>query len=208
MRATVSISGLYNYDPSIFDNMQYPDGVTADDVISNLTIELAELELLYPAAVTMKRAIGDWSKSRVKAWNRIAAALDAEYNPIENYDRHEDWTDGETSSGTYKNQLTGSGTNKTTDQQQNKVAGFNLTASMADHDSSSQQTQGENSQTTKSDATQTGKNDSTHSGRVHGNIGVTMAQDMIRAEIDIRTKFDMVHIIINEFKQRFCLMVY
>lgn len=192
MRATMSINGLYNYDHSIFDNMKYPDGVMADDVIPNLTMELAELEIIYPAAITMKRAIGDWSKSRVKAWNRIAAALDAEYNPIENYDRREDWTDGETSSGTYKNQLTGNSTTKT--------AGFNEADSMANRDSTDQ--------TNNSDSTQTGKNDSTHSGRIHGNIGVTMAQDMIKAEIDMRTKFDMVHIIISEFKQRFCLMVY
>lgn len=192
MQAMMSINGLYNYDHSIFDNMKYPDGVTADDVIPNLTMELAEFEIIYPAAVTIKRAIGDWSKSRVKAWNRIAEALDAEYNPIENYDRHEDWTDGGTSSGTYKNQLTGNSITKT--------AGFNVAASMTNRDSTAQ--------TNNSDSTQTGKNNSTHSGRIHGNIGVTMAQDMIKAEIDMRTKFDMVHIIISEFKQRFCLMVY
>lgn len=175
MRATLTINGLYDFDNTLFDKMSWPNGVTADDVVPDLMLELAELEVIYPSTVTMKRAIGDWSKSRVKAWNRIAEALDAEYNPIENYDRHEDWTDGAESSGGYLN----------------KVAGFN-SGDMTNQTSSDQKTD----------------SSSKHSGRIHGNIGVTMAQDMIRAEIDMRTKFDMTHIIIDEFKRRFCLMVY
>ena len=175
MRATLSIKGLYDFDNTLFSEMSLPSGVALDDIISNLTVELAELEVIYPSVVTMKRAIGDWSKSRVKSWNKIVAALDADYNPIENYDRQESWTDGATSSGGYVN----------------KVAGFNA-AEMANQSSSDQET----------------SSNSQHSGRVHGNIGVTMAQDMINAEIDMRVKFDIIHIIINEFKQRFCLMVY
>lgn len=53
-----------------------------------------------------------------------------------------------------------------------------------------------------------GDNTSNHTGHVHGNIGVTMAQDMIRAEVDLRTQYDIAHLICNEFKRRFCLMVY
>ena len=76
MRATMSIKGLYDYDHTLFNGMVWPDGVNADDVLPELTAELAELELLYPAAETMKNAITAWSKSRVAAWNRIATALD------------------------------------------------------------------------------------------------------------------------------------
>lgn len=176
MRATLSIKGLYDYDPSLFDGMAWPDGVTAGDVLPELTVELAELEIVYPAAETMKNAITAWSKSRVAAWNRIAAALNAEYSPIENYDRYEDWNDKANSKGGYLN----------------KVAGFNVADQMQDQSSSEQST----------------NSDSEHSGHVHGNIGVTMAQQMITAELDLRAKYDMVHIIISEFKQRFCLMVY
>ena len=102
-------------------------------------------------------------------------ALSAEYDPIENYDRREEWTDGADSSGGY----------------QNKVAGFNA-GGQTDSNSSEQQT----------------KSSATHSGRVHGNIGVTMAQQMIQSELDLRAVNDMVQIIVNEFKKRFCIMVY
>lgn len=176
MRATLTIKGLYDYDPSLFDGMAWPTGVTAGDVLPELTTELAELELVYPSAETMKTTITSWSKSRVGAWNRIAAALNAEYSPIENYDRYEEWNEKANSKGGYLN----------------KVAGFNVADQMQDQSSSEQ-------------ATNSG---SEHNGHIHGNIGVTMAQQMIEAELNLRTKYDMVNIIIAEFKQRFCLMVY
>lgn len=176
MRATLTIKGLYDYDPSLFDGMSWPAGVSAVDVLPELTAELAELEVIYPAVGTMKASIASWSKSRVGAWNRIAAALDAEYDPVENYDRYEDWNDKANSKGGYLN----------------KVAGFNVADQMQDQSSIEQSTD----------------SGSEHSGHIHGNIGVTMAQQMIEAELDLRTKNDMVHIIIAEFKQRFCLMVY
>lgn len=176
MRATLTIKGLYDYDPSLFDGMAWPTGVNAGDVVPVLTTELAELELVYPSAKTMKTSISAWSKSRVAAWNRAAAALNAEYSPIENYDRYEDWNDTANSKGGYLN----------------KVAGFNVADRMQDQSSSEQST----------------NSGSEHSGHIHGNIGVTMAQQMIEAELNLRTKYDMVNIIVEEFKQRFCLMVY
>ena len=175
MKATLTVLGLYNYDDAIFDGMQLPEGVDADNVVSNLLMELAELEVIYPSWITMQRAISDWSKARVKSWARMLQALNAEYDPIENYDRREEWTDGADSSGGY----------------QNKVAGFNV---------------GE--QTDSSSSTQQTKSSATHSGRVHGNIGVTMAQQMIQSELDLRAVNDIVQIIVNEFKKRFCIMVY
>ena len=175
MKATMTVLGLYNYNDTIFNSMQLPDGVDPDNVVSNLLMELAELEVIYPSWITMHRAIADWSKSRVTSWERMLLALSAEYDPIENYDRREEWTDGENSNGGY----------------QNKVAGFNI---------------GE--QTDSNGGAQQSKRSATHSGRIHGNIGVTMAQQMIQSELDLRAANDIVQIIVNEFKKRFCIMVY
>ena len=90
MKATMTVLGLYNYDERIFDGMQLPDGVDTDNVVSNLLMELAELEVIYPSWITMQRAISDWSKSRVRSWERMLQALSAEYDPVENYDRREE----------------------------------------------------------------------------------------------------------------------
>lgn len=171
----MTVLGLYNYNDTIFNSMQLPDGVDPDNVVSNLLMELAELEVIYPSWITMQRAIADWSRSRVRSWERMLQALNADYDPVENYDRREEWTDGADSSGGYKN----------------KVAGFNV-GEQTDSNSSEQQT----------------KSSATHSGRIHGNIGVTMAQQMIQSELDLRAVNDIVQIIVNEFKKRFCIMVY
>lgn len=45
-------------------------------------------------------------------------------------------------------------------------------------------------------------------GNVHGNIGVTTNQQMIEAEITLRVNYQLTYIIINQFKQKFCLLVY
>ena len=45
------------------------------------------------------------------------------------------------------------------------------------------------------------------SGRAYGNIGVTTTQQMIEEERRV-ADFDMVQIIIQEFKKTFCLLVY
>lgn len=44
-------------------------------------------------------------------------------------------------------------------------------------------------------------------GRAYGNIGVTTTQQMIEEERRV-ANFDMVQVIIQEFKKTFCLMVY
>ena len=49
---------------------------------------------------------------------------------------------------------------------------------------------------------------SAHKGRVHGNIGVTTSAAMVREEVELRRKLSMVDIIVNDFKNRFVLLVY
>lgn len=56
---------------------------------------------------------------------------------------------------------------------------------------------------TKSSANSKGK----RMGHSYGNIGVTTTQQMIEQERRI-SEFDIDHIIINEFKKTFCLLIY
>ena len=46
-----------------------------------------------------------------------------------------------------------------------------------------------------------------HTLRAHGNIGVTTTQEMIRQQREIE-KFNIYDIIIDDFKMRFCILVY
>ena len=119
MSANMSVLGLYNYDTSIFSNMAFPTGFTAQDktdLVDNLLMELAELEVIYTDPAFFKMAVEKWSKKEVGTWNRIYSASLLEYNPIENYDRQEaetEVTDGSRQhSGT--DTVTNSGTDTTT----------------------------------------------------------------------------------------------
>lgn len=73
-----------------------------------------------------------------------------------------------------------------TDAGKTQVAGFDLDSGMADRDAGQ----------------------STHSGRIRGNIGVTTAAQMIAGELDIRTQHTFADVILNSFKNSFCILVY
>lgn len=49
---------------------------------------------------------------------------------------------------------------------------------------------------------------STTTRRETGNIGVTTSQAMLTEEVELRSRYDIYHLIMAEFKRRFCLMVY
>lgn len=48
----------------------------------------------------------------------------------------------------------------------------------------------------------------TKTSRIHGNIGVTTSQQMLQQELDIAPKLNIMNIMINSFKNRFCILVY
>lgn len=48
----------------------------------------------------------------------------------------------------------------------------------------------------------------THTGRVSGNIGVTTSQQMIESELRLRLGYNLYDIIADEFKRRFCILIY
>lgn len=54
----------------------------------------------------------------------------------------------------------------------------------------------------------TGSAESHHTGRVHGNIGVRSAQELVEQELTLAAKANLQQLIIDDFKRRFCLLVY
>ena len=179
MPSTMSLLGLYNWDSTILDGLVVPDGVDRNAVINNLLRECAELEILYPQTDAMKFFVSEWAKERLPVWNRLESTLHYEYDPISNYDRREEWTDE--SSG------------KSEGTSENQTAGYNSAGADVP----------ESRNTASSSAS--GKNK--RIGRAYGNIGVTTTQQMIEEERRV-SEFDIDHIIINEFKKTFCLLIY
>lgn len=195
MRATISILGLYNLNDTLFDDLVIPENMDSDLLIENLVTELAELELIYSDFNFMKFMIGVWSRKELPTWERVYKASVKEYNPIENYDRQEEWRDTLNQNSALNSQSSGNNT------LQHDVAGFNSSVLV---NSSKDTENGSNTGWTSDTSNSSGY----HSGRVHGNIGVTTSQQMLQAELDIAPKLNAYDFIINSFKNRFCLQVY
>ena len=91
----LTLIGLFNYDSSLFDNLTLPDGYDKDTFIESLLLEHGEKCVLYSDFDFMRYSIGVWSRKWALELSRIYEALTAEYNPIYNYDRHEEIGDTE-----------------------------------------------------------------------------------------------------------------
>lgn len=174
----MSILGLYNWDPTVLDPMVLPEGIDRDILVPDLLSQMADYEILYPDLDTIKTILASWSRRRLSVWERIVKAANAEYDPIENYDRIEEWTDQGSSNGN-ANQYS---------------AGFNA---------------GETPEMVKQGQTDTGSSSTGHhNGRTHGNIGVTTSQQMLEQELAVAGKLDPYQYIINDFKRRFCVLLF
>lgn len=225
---TMTLAGLYNWDETLFDAMIFPKNADKQNFIDSLILSYGSCEPLYPDWDFMKNsAIPAWSikwKSNIEKVYDLLEKL--EYNPVENYDRHENWTDSpnitrETQlSGTDSNKQTagqGSTTKQTgTDTNEQKVSAFNSSG----YDPSEQDimTYGNQTQITTSGANtnefsygrkdvNTEKGNTEHSGRIHGNIGVTTTQQMMESEMSLR-KQSFIDYCTGLFANDLLLLVY
>lgn len=193
--------------PDLLDNLQIPEGIDADLLKDNIIAECAELEILYADYSFFSYAIGVWSEKQLPVWNRMKNAIDLEYNPLENYDRIEEWTDAETNSRSATTSSTGSSKIDRGGSQNHYVNGYNsggqvMQSSDTDHSADTTTTG------TSVNGNEMGNRNANHNGRTHGNIGVTTSQQMLTAELDLAPRVNMYDVITRDFRNRFCLLVY
>lgn len=195
--ALITVEGLYNYKDTLFNEFNVPDGMDKQIAIDTICMRSREMEVLYPNLEFFAMRIGMWSRKHQYNWKKLYDTTLLEYNPIENYDRMEEWNDTDTESGssTFTNKIMNSGT--VTEQN----TAFN--AGLADHakEISDNDTTNNGSGINKSDSKHT------RSGRTHGNIGVTTSQQMIQSEREV-AMFNIYDIIAESFVENFCLTVY
>lgn len=226
--ANISPLGLFNWDNTIFDLMVIPEELDRETLINNLLAETAELEVLYPNPTVFKNLLGVWSNKELSVWKKLYNTTRYEYNPIENYDRYEEGTHGDrdthqqSGSDTHSDTTTHTGTDTTdaTGKDENYIASFD-TVAVGDDDGLQKKTRDEsegNTTTTydtitaNSGQSNFGKkisetNEGEHTLHAHGNIGTTTTQKLIEEErnIDLFNPYD---IIIEDFKMRFCILIY
>lgn len=180
--AKITMLGLYEYHPEIFDLMQLPDGIDRNILIDNILLKTADFEVLYPQPKFMQMAIENWSKKSMRTFEKWVTAVNLQYQPIENYDRIEDIED----TGNLQNVSNG----KTTD----KRSAFD--SNTFENDAQSALTSSGQSNT-----------HNIRHARMHGNIGVTTSQQMLESEYNI-AKWNLYDQITDLFMQEFIIMVY
>lgn len=215
MKSTLSLLGLYNWDPTILDDLHVPSGINKSSLDSELLLQCAEVEVIYPDPKTLKMAIDLWSISMLPIWEKMYATTVLKYDPISNYDRHEEWTDNRETSGsassssnsTTSNTDTGTTGSTTTNSRtgMNVDAGMQPAATSVDSGNTSSTSSG--SGTGSSSGTSSGTEEATHTGRMWGNIGTLTTQEMIRSEREV-AEFNLVQKIVYDFQARFCIMIY
>lgn len=221
----LTVEGLYNYDNTLFDGFNVPEGLVKQIAIDAILMRTRELEVLYPDFSYMKNRITIWSNKYQINWKKLYDTTVLEYNPIENYDRMEDWTDTDDETSTSARDNTRNTTNTVKSTSTNEIMNsVNVTdqntafnAGLADH--AKQITDGDTTENGSITNTETGKDTEnenvnggrtgrhTRTGRAHGNIGVTTSQQMIQSERDL-VVFNLYDVIAESFIENFCLMVY
>lgn len=222
MGARLSLWGLYNMNNDLFSSFVFPDDFTSDDqdvLIENLLIECAELEVLYADADWMEAFIGVWSAKEVTVWNRLLAAQSIAYNPIENYNRHEDINVQNRGAMTHSGNDSVVGTGNDSDVYTGTDTN---THSITSFDSNTYQATEKNDFLNGKTITHNhGITDTTNYGHtitdttgshtladISGNIGTLTSQQMLESELELAPKLNVINYIIESFKNRFCLLVY
>lgn len=237
-RAVVDLIGMYNYDNSVLDLMQIPEALDRPTLIDNLLMETAEMELLYNNVGFLKQAIGSWSRKNITVWTELYDTTQYEYNPIWNKDGHiletetrdlagsDHTTDNTDRVDNLQDKNTRNYEDKETkdldDSNTHSVYGFNSSTAAPESKDEGEQNGTDTINHTGTDTyDHTGRQDVdrtfdkattdtgtiTHERTEQGNIGLTSTQELIEKQREV-VKLNLMDVIINDFKQRFCLGVY
>lgn len=196
----LTLYGMNAYtDGDIFADMVLPEGLSASEFIDRLIMTRGELSVLWPDPLFMKMMVTAWSKNWLPSFTRIYQSLTAEYNPLHNYDRHEEYTDTEGESRTGSSTASGS----LSSDVESKVSAYNERTYQPD----SMTTTG--TETESSDNSQERRDRSLeHEAHLYGNIGVTKSQEMLTDEIEVRSRYRIYDIMGDVFAQELLILVY
>lgn len=215
----ITLWGFYNWtDKKLFDNILLPQSIVKDDLVDLIMIECGDLFPYYQQPHYLQMQIENFFRRKYDGFSKMATALAAEYNPLENYDRKEDWTDkskekvhdsmSETVIGTAHDETSdsssGSATGEVSAMDSNTFVNDNRSTTSSSG-SSEATTTNESSRGTSS--TNNRDNEAEHSGRTHGNIGVMTSQQMLESELKLR-EYDLMERIVRLFEKDVIIQVY
>ena len=195
LQPRLTLYGMYQYDPTLFDGVVLPDGMDKTLMVNQIIRQSGDLFPYYQAPPQVKTAITEWFTRRKNNFAKLWQGFTAEYNPIENYDRQEDSTETPNITHTLSNSGQDASTNEA------DVQGYNGTDYVPNSRTKS-------SGTSSTNGTDTESGTRTYTSRIHGNIGVTTSAQMLEGELALRKSMDLYALIAAEFETDNLIQVY
>lgn len=213
----------HTLDPDLYEESE---NMSIDILLPLIILECGELTIYPTEPKQFKLMLNAWNKAFLPSWQRIYNTYYFKYNPIWNRDgtithietesrdlsNNENTT--ESSEVSSKNEVT-----ETRDNDINrlkKVAAFNSETmvnsemediSENDNNTMNSNQNGNGSIDRKVNATNTGTITTNYTDKNSGNIGVTTTQHMLNEERELY--LDSIYdLIVKQFKDRFCILVY
>ena len=201
--AKITLFSIYSYCTAhgidlfeSFDTLN-PE-IDKDTLIKKIIIRGGEFGVVYADPSFMKEAIGVWSAEWAHTIDRWLKVQNEEYNPLHNYDRHEEYTDESTEES--HNTGSSSGTDGATNTESKRTYDSNTMNDIAKSGTDSHST-------LTSGADMNGSKTFKHKAHLCGNIGVTTASQL---QIEARNaeRWSLYDNIAGLFINEFCIPVY
>lgn len=223
--AKITLLGMFNFmeaqDSSLFSGFSLPSGIDDELAVNQILARGGEFEVIYSNPLLMRSQIGFWCRKWERTFKKWIDALNTEYDPLYNYDRHEEWEDErhnkqdgkDTNDLTTTNDLkTATNTNASTETERSAFdssAYQPLTKETISGDEDDNYTKDTGTVKNTGDVKRENQEDETgkHVGRMYGNIGVTTSQQMLEAELEI-AKWNIYEHIADIFLSEFTIPLY
>lgn len=199
----LTMTAMYNYDNTLFDNLNVPPEIDKNLLVNEILMQCGEFEVTYPDFDFMKMQIGMWGKKHYFTFSKWVEALAAEFNPIHNYDRYEEFEDDKKTKDTTKS-------NSKTDSKADNTSTDKTSA----YDSSAFVNKDQNVldshivDETGGSAETDGSENIKHKAHLYGNIGVTTSVAMLKEFTGFYKDFNIYEQIAKLFVDDFCIKIY
>ena len=208
--AILTLIGMYSYDHALFDDMVLPEGVDKGLLIDSILMRGGDYEVIYPDVDLLKELIASWSHQWLGVFNNWKRATDDmdKINPLDNYDRYEEWEDIGTNQSHSIDVMNGSGSTSGHDSSSgsgNVTSTDKISADdRSDFVNKTQNTQSNTTSTsadtsttsntnTNSTADTNGTTNSKHTGHLRGNIGVTTSATMYKEFYEVIKQYGNIY---------------
>ena len=213
--ARITLWGFYTWgEKHLFDNIVLPEQFNKETLIDLIMSMSGDLYPYYQQPTYLQANIENWFSRKYEDFLRMWDALYSEYDPIENYNRYENWSDSASESLSESTSESTSASAYNSDSSSNSMLNDVSAYDSAGYSPESKATNGAVATTRNESKFQRAHahNDfrdsySEHGGRIHGNIGVTTTQQMIESELQLR-EYDIYQRIAEMFEAQFITRIY